>query len=55
MSPASMKFMSAYKAAIDILLESRGYAQRQGLALEIKCEDVRCLAATLIIQNGGAR
>jgi hypothetical protein len=57
-SPTSVKFMGAYKAAIDILLESRVYAQRQGLALEIKCEDVRCLAATLIInhsEKGGAR
>jgi hypothetical protein len=53
LSPVSAKFMSAYKEAIDTLVEAKVYAQRQGLAIEIRCEDVRCLAATLIIQQNG--
>lgn len=54
-TPASAKFLAAYMVAIDTLIESRVYAQRKGLALEIHCEDVRALAATLIIdaQKGG--
>jgi hypothetical protein len=54
-SPQSARFMSAYKDAIDVLLEARVYAQRQGLALEIRCEDVRCLAATIMIDAKGGR
>jgi hypothetical protein len=54
----NQKFLAAYMVAIDTLLETKTYAQRKGLALEIHCEDVRALAATLIIdqqKNGGAR
>lgn len=51
LTPQSTRFMAAYKDAIDVLLEARTYAQRQGLAIEIRCEDVRCLAATILISN----
>jgi hypothetical protein len=54
-TPQSQRFMAAYKDAIDVLLEARAYAQRQGLALEIRCEDVRCLAATVMIDAKGCR
>jgi hypothetical protein len=47
--PACAKFMGAYKTAIDILLESQVYAKRLGLLMEVHCEDVRCLAATIMI------
>lgn len=49
--------MGAYKAAIDVLIEARSYAQQNGIALEIRCEDVRCLSATMMIdaQKGGGR
>lgn len=50
-SPQSARFMLAYKDAIDVLLDARAYAQHKGLAIEVRCEDVRCLAATIIIQN----
>jgi hypothetical protein len=55
--PVNAKFLAAYCVAVDVLLETKAYAQRKGLALEIHCEDIRCLAATLIIdqQKGGAR
>lgn len=51
----NQKFLAAYMVAVDTLLETKVYAQRKGLALEIHCEDVRALAATLIIdqQKGG--
>lgn len=54
-TPASLRFMGAYKDAVDTLIEMRVYAQRKGLALEIRCEDIRCLAATIMIdaQKGG--
>jgi hypothetical protein len=45
----SLRFMGAYKDAIDVLLEAKEYAQRKGLAIEIRCEDVRALAATIMI------
>jgi hypothetical protein len=47
--------MVAYKEATDILLEERAYAQRLGLALDIRCEDIRCLVALIMIdaQKGG--
>ena len=48
-SAATVRFVAAYKSAIDVLLEAKTYAQTCGLALEIHCEDVRALAATLII------
>lgn len=48
-SAATLRFVAAYKSAIDVLLEAKTYAQTRGLALEIHCEDVRALAATLII------
>jgi hypothetical protein len=54
-STVSLRFMAAYKDATDILIEEKAYAQSRGLALEIRCEDVRCLAATIMIdqQKGG--
>lgn len=52
-SPASLRFMSAYKDAVDVLLEAKTYAQSRGLAIEIRCEDVRCLAATIMIDAKG--
>lgn len=55
LTPQSTRFMAAYKDAIDVLLEARTYAQRQGLAIEIRCEDVRCLAATIMIDAKGGR
>lgn len=54
----SGRLLSAYMVAIDTLIESRAYAQRKGLAIEIHCEDVRCLAATIMIEQSkqaGAR
>ena len=48
-TPTSAKFLAAYMVAVDTLLETKVYAQRKGLALEIHCEDVRALAATLVI------
>jgi hypothetical protein len=53
--PVTGKFMAAYKAAIDTLVEAKVYAQRQGLAIDIRCEDVRCLAATIMIDAKGGR
>jgi hypothetical protein len=54
-TPLSAKFLAAYMVAVDVLLETRTYAQRKGLALNIECGDVRALAATLVIdqQKGG--
>jgi hypothetical protein len=52
-TPASAKFLAAYMVAIDTLIEAQVYAQRKGLMLTIACEDVRCLAATFVIQEGG--
>jgi hypothetical protein len=52
-NPAGAKFMGAYKAAIDVLIEAQVYAKRQGLLMEVHCEDVRCLAAVMMIQAGG--
>ena len=45
-----------YKAAIDILIEAGKYAQAREFPLEFNAEDVRALAATLLIQSkeGGA-
>jgi hypothetical protein len=40
-----------YKAAIDILAESEKYAKARGFEVEFNGEDVRALAATLIIQR----
>lgn len=51
LSQTAARFMGAYKDAVDILIESQGYAKRQGLLLDIRCEDVRCLAATIMIDN----
>lgn len=50
LSPTSLRFMGAYKDAVDALLETQGYAKSKGLLLDIRCEDVRCLAATMMIQ-----
>ena len=46
---ATVRFVAAYKSAVDVLLEAKTYAHSRGLALDIHCEDVRALAATLII------
>lgn len=54
-TPVTAKFMGAYVAAVDILVEARIYAKRKDLVFDIRCEDVRCLAATIMINNGGAR
>jgi len=55
-TPASAKLLSAYMTAVDTLIEAQGYAQRKGLMLSVTCEDVRCLAATIFIdQKGGTR
>lgn len=51
LAPAAARFMSGYQIAIDILLEARAYAQRKGLPLEVRCEDVRALAATIMIDQ----
>jgi hypothetical protein len=53
LSPTSLRFMGAYKDAVDALIQTQGYAKSKGLLLEIRCEDVRCLAATMMIQAGG--
>lgn len=53
--PDSPPFLSEYKMAIETLIAARSYAQSQGLAIEIRCEDVRCLAATFIINASGGR
>jgi hypothetical protein len=47
----SGRLWGAYMVAVDTLLETKAYAQRKGLALEVKCEDVRCLAATILIEQ----
>jgi hypothetical protein len=49
--PINAKFLAAYMVSVDVLLETRAYAQRKGLALDIRCEDVRALAATLVIDQ----
>lgn len=56
-TPTSAKLLAAYMIAIDTLVESQVYAQRKGLMLTIACEDVRCLAALVLIDNakGGGR
>jgi hypothetical protein len=57
LTPNMARFSAAYKDAIDVLLNARSYAQFKGLALEIRCEDVRALAATITIdaQRAGGR
>lgn len=50
-SPAASKLMGALKGAIDATIEATAYAARKGVKLEFNEEDVRCLAATLYIQN----
>lgn len=52
---ATARFVAAYKSAVDVLLEAKTYAQGRGLALEIRCDDVRCLAATMMIHAEGGR
>lgn len=49
MGTTAARFMGGYKTAIDVLLEARAYAQSKGLPLDIHCEDVRALAATIMI------
>ena len=51
-----MAMYQHYKAAIDILIEAGKYAQAREFPLEFNAEDVRALAATLLIQSkeGGA-
>ncbi len=55
-TPTHARFLAVYMVAVDILSETKVYAQRKGMALEPRCEDVRALAATIIIDaKGGAR
>lgn len=53
--PLRGKFSAAYMVAIDVLQEAQVYATRKGMPLAFTGEDVRALAATLIIdqQRGG--
>jgi len=53
--PHNAAILGAYKTAIDVLLGAQAYANGLGLMLDVHCEDVRCLAATLIIQGEGRR
>lgn len=55
---ASAKLMAALCCAIDAAVEASAYAARKGMPLTFSGEDVRTMAATLIIsndRNGGAR
>ncbi len=54
-TPLTAKFLAAYCIAVDVLAEARIYAQRKGLPIDFRGEDVRALAATLVIdqQRGG--
>lgn len=53
---STVRFLAAYKSAVEVLLETKTYAQGRGLTLEIRCEDVRYLAATIIADaKGGSR
>jgi hypothetical protein len=56
-TPIGAKLLSAYMVAVDTLIEMRVYAQRKGLEVAISCEDIRCLAATIVIdaKQGGGR
>lgn len=56
LTPIAARFSAADMVAIDTLIAAREYAQRKGLALEIRCEDVRARAATIMIeQSKGGR
>jgi hypothetical protein len=54
-APRAARYMAAYKDAADVLIEAKAYMQRKGFPIEIRCEDLRCLAATMLIdaQKGG--
>lgn len=56
-TPTSARLLAAYMLAVDTLLETQVYASRKGLQLTVTTEDVRCLAATVLIEQskGGAR
>lgn len=43
-----------YKVAVDVLVEVEKYSKARGLAVEFTAEDVRTLAATVLIQKGGS-
>lgn len=43
-----------YKVAVDVLVEVQKYAQARELPITFTAEDVRTLAATILIQQGGA-
>jgi hypothetical protein len=51
MSLNSLRWMAAYKEATDILVEEKAYALSRGLAVEIRCEDIRCLVAAMMIDK----
>lgn len=51
LAPMAARFSAADMVAIDTLIAAREYAQRKGLALEIRCEDVRARAATIMIEQ----
>jgi hypothetical protein len=51
-APRSKAAMAAYKDAVDTFVKMKAYAQTKGLALDVRCEDVRCLAATFMIAGG---
>jgi hypothetical protein len=54
-TPLAAKVLASYLTAVDCLMEAQVYAQRKGLVIAITCEDVRCLAATIMINAEGMR
>lgn len=50
-TPIGAKLLAAYMLSVDTLLETQVYATRKGLALAITTEDIRCLAATIFIEQ----
>lgn len=55
LSQRALKYMSAYKDAADVLIATKEYIHRQGILVDLRLEDVRCLAATITINEGGGR
>jgi len=49
LSPTALRFMGAYKDAVDIMVQTQTYAKSQGILLNVETADVRCLAATIMI------
>jgi hypothetical protein len=54
-SRTALRFLGIYKDAVDILVQIQGYAKSEGLLLDVRCEDIRRLAVTIMIDAKDGR